>query len=212
MLTARSIVQGAYYAMEQSGRLLADASQLYALRRWSSSLVLAVFSLEELGKADMLLTRAVDAASTGPKRSDEVMAGVTRHATKLKAGRGPLTVTASVAFWGEVPEPNATEMIELERRLAEADRIALEHAPREAHEARMRALYVDLGNFGLWSRPMETTPSDAYLLVSAASIEYDVRRTKFIQPTEPAVVQAIRELGALPQLPDAPRVNWPILG
>jgi AbiV family abortive infection protein len=209
MLATRSIVQGAYYAMEQSGRLLADAFQLYTLRRWSSSLVLAVFSLEELGKADMLLTRGVDAALNGPKRREEVMAGVAWHATKLRAGRGPLTVTASVAFWGDIPDPNAAEMVELERRLAEADRIASEHAPREAHEARMRALYVDLGDFGLWNRPVETTPSDAYLLVSAASIEYDVRRTKFIVPTEPAVIQAVRELGALPQLPDAPRVNWP---
>jgi hypothetical protein len=76
-------------------------------------------------------------------------------------------------------------------------------------EARMRALYVNLGDFGLWDRPVETTPSDACLLVLAASIEYDVWRSKFVAPTDPAVIQAVRELGAPPQVPDAPRVNWP---
>jgi AbiV family abortive infection protein len=162
MLSTRSIVLGAYYAMEQSGRLLIDATRLYEGRRWSSSLVLAVFSLEELGKADMLLMRAINAAKNGPKAIETVMAGLTRHTTKLKSGRGPLTVTASVGFWGEVPEPNTEEMAELHQRLAAADRIALEHAPREAHEARMRALYVDLGNYDLCSRPVETSRDDAY--------------------------------------------------
>ena len=210
MLSTRCIVKGAYYAMEQSGRLLVDAVHLYEARRWSSSLVLAVFSLEELGKAEMLLARAIDAGENGQKNLAEVMAGIARHATKLKSGRGPTTVTASVGFWGDVPEPNTEEMTELERRLAEADRIALEHAPAAAHEARMRALYVDFGDFNMWTRPVETSSDDAYLLVSAASIEYDVRRRKFIDPTNPAVARAVRELGdLLPRLPEAPQVEWP---
>jgi AbiV family abortive infection protein len=210
MLSMRQVVQGAYYAMEQSGRLLVDAVQLYEARRWSSSLVLAVFSLEELGKADMLLARAVEAGENGQRTVAQVMAGVARHTTKLRAGRGPLTVTASVGFWGDVPEPNTQEMVELQRRLAEADRIALEHAPGAAHEARMRALYVDFGDFNMWTRPVETTSDDAYLLVSAASIEYDVRRRKFVDPTNAAVARAVEELGALlPPLPNAPHVEWP---
>jgi len=197
--------------MEQSGKLLTDAVELYALKRWSSSLVLAVFSLEELGKAEVLLNRAIDASAHGPKTAEEVMAGLDRHATKLKSGRGRITVSACVGFWGDVPEPNGEEMAELLRRLEDANQRALEHAPRADHQARMRALYVDLAEYDLWSRPVETSMNDAYLMVAAASIEYDVRKGKFTNPVDPAVRQVVRDLGdLLPTLPDAPQVDWPV--
>jgi len=210
MVSASSIVEGAYYAMEQAGRLLNDAVVLYERKRWPSSLVLAVFSLEELGKAETLLNRAIDAANTGPKSVQDVRAGGTDHRTKLRTGRGPLTVTATVSFWGEIPEPGTTEMAEINRQLAEADRVARENAPREANEARMRALYVDLGDDELWKSPTETDSREAYLMVSAASIEYGVRREKFVRPTNAVVSQALNELGSrVPPLPEAPQVNWP---
>jgi AbiV family abortive infection protein len=210
MLSVSSIVEGAFYAMEQAGLLINDAAALYTQRRWPSSLVVAVFSLEELGKAEMLLRRGIEAAATGPKSKEDVMAGANRHPTKLRAGRGLATVTVSVSFWGDIPEPNALEGAELERQLNEAEQIALQNAPNDAHAARMRALYVDLGENDTWARPKETGPSEAYLMVSAASIEYGVRRGKFVQPTDAVVRRAVAELGGcIPRLPEAPRVDWP---
>jgi hypothetical protein len=101
-------------------------------------------------------------------------------------------------------------MEEIERRLADADRIAQENAPREAHEARMRALYVDLGDDELWKRPTETTSDEAYLMLSAAGVEYGVRREKFANPTDAVLRQAQIDLTrSLPRLPEAPEVNWP---
>src|SRR5713226_2898178 len=160
MVSATGILEGAYYAMDQAGRLLNDAAALYDRNRWPSSLVLAVFSMEELGKAETLVNRAKDAANTGPKSVQDVMAGLASHRTKLRTGRGPLTVTAAVSFWGDIPEPGTTEMAQIDRRLAEAERIAQQNAPGEAHEARMRALYLDLGDDELWTRPTETTMSE----------------------------------------------------
>jgi len=210
MLTATNIIEGAYYAMDQAGQLLNDAVVLYERKRWPSSLMLAVFSLEELGKAEALLCRARDSVDTGPKNVQDVMAGLAAHRTKLRTGRGPLTITATISFWGDIPEPGTREMAEIEQRLADADRIAQENAPREAHEARMRALYVDLGDGELWQRPTETTSKEAYLMLSAASVEYGVRRVKFVNPTDAVVRQAQIDLvGRLPRLPEAPEVNWP---
>jgi AbiV family abortive infection protein len=210
MLTATEIVEGAYYAMDQAGQLLSDAVVLYDRGRWPSSLVLGVFSLEELGKAEALFYRAKDAVNTGPKRLQDVMAGLTSHPTKLKTGRGPLTVTASVFFWGDIPEPGTREMEEIERRLASAERVAQQNAPNEAHKARMRALYVDLRDGESWRRPSETTGAQAYLMLAAVSIEYGVRRGKFVNPTDAIMSQALIDLGSrLPQLPEAPQVNWP---
>ena len=113
MLSDVSICEGAFYAMEQAGLLINDAAALYEQKRWPSSLVVAVFSMEELGKAEMLLKRAIEAANTGPKPVAELMAGVNRHPTKLRAGRDATTVTAAVSFWGDIPEPNAAEHAEL---------------------------------------------------------------------------------------------------
>ena len=210
MLSVTRIVGGAFYAMEQAGLLVNDAAALYAQRRWPSSLVVAVFSLEELGKAEMLLQRGIEAAKTGPQSKEDVMAGAFKHATKLKAGRGKATVIASVSFWGDIPEPNTEENAELEKQLDTAERIALFNAPNDAHAARMRALYVDLGEDETWVRPTETEPSEAYLMVSAASIEYGVRRGKFVNPTDEVVKRAVTELGGLvPRLPEAPQVEGP---
>ena len=74
----------------------------------------------------------------------------------------------------------------------------------------MRALYVDLGADEVWVKPKETGPSDAYLMVSGTSIEYGIRRAKFVNPANPAVTQAVAELGPrLPVSPKAPVINWP---
>lgn len=46
-------------------------------------------------------------------------------------------------------------------------------------------------------------------MLSAASIEYSVRREKFVGPNDVVVRQAQIDLGnRLPRLPDAPEVNW----
>jgi AbiV family abortive infection protein len=206
MMTESKIIEGAYYAMDQAGQLLTDAVVLYNSKRWPSSLVLAVFSLEELGKSETLLDRAREASRTGPKRREDVMNGLALHRTKLKSGRGPLTITASISFWGDVPEPGTPEEHEIERRLEESHQIAQEHAPRADHAARMRALYVDLADGDVWQRPAETTSSEAYLMLSAAAIEYSVRREKFVHPTDQAVRTVIDRV---PPLPEVPQVNWP---
>jgi hypothetical protein len=138
------------------------------------------------------------------------MAGATKHKTKLSIGQGLATITASVSFWGDIPAPNTAEAGALEQQFQTAQQIALDNAPGEAHAARMDALYVDLSPDELWKRPKETGPSDAYLMVSKASIEYGVRRGKFVHPINAIVAQAVEQLGVLvPKLPDAPDVHWP---
>ncbi len=117
MLDSRHIIEGAFYAMEQAGLLLNDAAILYAQRQWPSSLVLSVFSLEELGKAEMLLQRGIEAAASGPKSKKQVMTDVAWHRTRLKAGRGEATVTATVSFWGDIPAPSIPENAALEAQL-----------------------------------------------------------------------------------------------
>jgi len=210
MLNAEEIIKGAFYAMEQAGLLINDAALLYAQQKWPSSLVLAVFALEELGKAEVLLQRGIDAASTADKTRAQVFAGNTAHTTKLRGGRGPDTITTAISFAGEIPEPDTAEAAALNHQLQQAEQIATGNAPANAHGARMRSLYVDLPESEIWTRPKETSPSEAYLMVSAASIEYSVPREKFANPTNAAVENAVEDLGyQLPTLPTAPDIHWP---
>jgi AbiV family abortive infection protein len=206
---AEEILQGAYYAMEQSGRLLADAVALYQRRSWPSSLVLAVFSFEELGKAETLYRRAIDAQVRGPKEPEEVMQGQSHHITKLREGRDLLTIDASVGFWGEPPDMDSAEGRQILEHLRLAQETALANAPGEAHQARMQALYVDLRD-GTWVRPIDTTASDAYLMVSAAAIQYAAYREKFMHPENAFVAAAVRDRRVpVAELAEAPRVEWP---
>jgi AbiV family abortive infection protein len=205
MLTATSIIEGAYYATDQAGQLLHDAVVLYDRRRWAVSLVLASLSLEELGKAKAFLSLARDAVNTGPKSVREVRASTKDHLAKLRAGRSALTITPTVIFWGEPPEPGTREMEEIERRLADEELRAQENAPKETHGARMRALYVDLRDDGVWQRPTETTPREAYEIVSAVSVEYGEFRGELVA----AVRQTPIDLNRLANLPEAPRVHYP---
>jgi AbiV family abortive infection protein len=203
------ILTGAYFAAEHAGDLLNDAFVLYKSRRWASALVLAAFCLEELGKAETLFERALKANKDGPMPKDQVLHGMNKHPTKLKAGRGPVSVSASVAFVGDIPPLGSNEMAELGRRLDKANEIALKNAPRETHQDRMRALYVDLGNYD-WQRPADISSEDAYLLLAAAAIEYGLRREKFVNPSDSYVIVARKRMTShLPELPTAPDVPWP---
>ena len=49
------LLRGAWYSLEQCGRLLSDAVVLYLAKSYSSSVALAMIGREELGKHRMLL-------------------------------------------------------------------------------------------------------------------------------------------------------------
>jgi AbiV family abortive infection protein len=54
-LTETDLLKGAVYALEQAGHLLHDAYLLFLRERYASSIVLAVFSKEEMGRFELLL-------------------------------------------------------------------------------------------------------------------------------------------------------------
>jgi AbiV family abortive infection protein len=195
-LEAHEILKGAYLAMEQAGRLLNDACLLFEHRRLSSSVVLAVFSVEEGGKAEKLLRLALAAAKQGPVEEATVERTVrSRHQMKIKWGRGPASFVEAVWTWG-----GSESEAELARRLPEKVETALTDAPQKDHAARLRALFVDFDD-GRWHRPAETTANDAFKLVLAAAIEYGTRRGKFLKPSDPFVQESLERM-ALPSLPD----------
>jgi AbiV family abortive infection protein len=198
MLSTSDIIQGAYFAVEQAGRLVNDAAILFVRQRWATTLALSVFCLEEIGKAEMLLDRAADADKTGPKTRDEIRnARFTRHTSKLREAR-EITITASLSWWGNIPEDAAPIAKQLEAAL---NLHALE-APKEAHQARLQALFVHLLDDEWWSRPAEVTESDAHDWLTKANLEYRRIREQFVNATDPLLKEVKRALGC--RLPDLP--------
>jgi AbiV family abortive infection protein len=199
MLSTNDIIQGAYFTVEQAGRLVNDAAILFYRQRWATTLALSVFCLEEIGKAEMLLGKATDADKTGPKTRDMVRdASLRQHTSKLKQGR-KITMTASLGWWGDLPEDAAQIVKQLEGAL---ERYAQE-APNEAHQARLRALFVDLLDDEWWSRPAEVTEDDAHDWLTKANIEYRRVWERFVNATDPLLKKAKMALkGRLPDLPE----------
>lgn len=199
MLSTNDIIHGAYFAVEQAGRLVNDAAILFNRQRWATTLALSVFCLEEIGKAEMLLAKAAEADRTGPKTRDDIRtASFTRHTSKLREARR-ITITASLGWWGDIPEDAA----QIAKQLEDALNIHAQNAPREAHQARLAALFVDLLEDEWWSRPAEITEDDAHSWLTKANIEYRRIWEQFANPSDPLLKKVEKTLGV--RLPDLPK-------
>ena len=60
-LTRGYLCMGTFLAAEQAWHLLHDANWLYAQKRYANSLVLSVYSIEEVGRARMYLESTEEA-------------------------------------------------------------------------------------------------------------------------------------------------------
>jgi AbiV family abortive infection protein len=85
-LTPRFLLEGAVYALEQCGLLLSDASVLYANKSYATSVALAGFAREELGKWKILLELRKKVVSGQCVTLTEMQARCTDHETKQQYG------------------------------------------------------------------------------------------------------------------------------
>jgi len=177
-LSADVLTKGAIYAMEEAWILLQDAVLLIQNKRCTSSLVLATFCLEQLGRAEFYRENAKHASEGKTVTSRSMGKALTDHLTKLSKAQIP--VTASAATWGEPPPPGSEAAIQLAGRLAAIRKIREKEAPQEALEARKRALHVDrIRDFPGWNQPSRViTRDDADYWVGAADVRYGLLRNE----------------------------------
>jgi AbiV family abortive infection protein len=91
-VAASVLLKGAWYALEQCGILLRDASVLYNEKAYPSAVALAMIGREELGKYRMLLEEWRKAGSTKKLPTVEaIQDGCAEHIDKQK--RAVLGVT-----------------------------------------------------------------------------------------------------------------------
>ena len=211
------LLKGAWYSLEQCGRLLSDAAVLYREKSYSSAVALAMIGREELGKHRMLLDEWRNSEDTGKCPTVEAIKKVCAdHIDKQRRALLGLTFTAEntstlgTALKNKIRhKPQDREYQQAEEVIQAALKGLAKRAPDERHAARMRALYVDLQNSGSdWSRPSEMAPDDAKKFLWDATNDYASQwhRLNTDLSRDPKLAEALE---AWPERPSLREPVWP---
>ena len=213
-LTAKDLLHGAMYAMEQAGHLLEDAVALHEKGRYSTAVALAIFSREELGKAKIILEIRKRALTSGTVSGDAVKAEYSDHIEKLRHGQtrtilrwtAEQSETTMKGLWAPLQSP------ELKQADGVVDRILRRirnEGPNDMDQLRMRALYVDpVETSGKWNRPVEMTEELSWALLENVANDY-AGRCDGLMMKDDELANAIAQWSVCPPLPDAARPRWP---
>jgi len=216
------LLRGAWYSLEQCGRLLSDAIVLYREESYSSAVALAMIGREELGKHRMLLDEWRKSEGTGKCPTvDAIQTACEDHVDKQRRALLGLTFTTENASALDTAirtqlkhKPQDTEYQQAEKVIQTALKSLAKRAPDDRHAARMRALYVDLQDSGsAWSRPSEVSRDDAKKLLSDAANDYAGQRDR-LNPDllrglgDPKLAGALEALHERPALPEPVWPEW----
>src|SRR5713226_355724 len=203
-VTVSVLLKGAWYALEQCGILLRDASVLYSAKAYPSAVALAMIGREELGKYRMLLEEWRKAESTGKLPAVEAIRALCAdHIEKQKRAVLGLTFTAEgpSAFGSAIAaqikhKPQDIECQAAEKVIQAGLKAMAKRAPDARHNSRMRALYVDLdGSGSAWNRPSKISLEECKKLLNDAANDYAGQRDRM----NPDLLRGIGE----PKLADA---------
>ena len=181
MITAHFLLEGALYAVEQSGLMMTDAVILYDNDRYSNAIVLAAFAREELGRSRILRElRKKIVEGPGSVTLEEIRDQCDDHVKKQKNAQIVTTQRFS-RYEGlgklmqqriETP-PQSQEFKEAERELDKITKKQKNWASEDRHKTRMKALYVEPDDSGMaWNRPKEVSREQARIFLEAATLEY----------------------------------------
>lgn len=180
------LMLGAFYAMEQAGHLLRDATLLFNRRRYASSFALASFTQEEMGKAAIIEECASKVRNGDTVTPDwlnqQLREGRNAHRHKLKRGQG--RVKASLGLYRRAPKKSLNLFARFKPKVNEPRRVSIEELisaideskgglANDTLDARKRSLYVDpVQGYTGWNRPVEATRDEALDLLITVGLDY----------------------------------------
>jgi AbiV family abortive infection protein len=186
MVTEQFLLEGAVYALENSGSLLRDAVAMYERGSYATAIVMAMFGREEFGKYRILRGELEKVAAGGtvtakllskkgkgpifdhPKKLEQAVGSIVQRADR-DSPLGKLLIAARMKF--PIGSPERIKADQELAKITEAKRKAL---PALRHNLRMERLYVGLDQTQTrWVRPNETTAMDALHEVSDAVCDYN---------------------------------------
>jgi AbiV family abortive infection protein len=219
-VTPAVLLKGAWYALEQCGKLLQDAMLLYRAKAYPSAVALAMFGREELGKHRMLLEEWRKAQATGILPSvEEIQTVCGNHVDKQRysllslsfTGEGGSALDAAIRTRIK-HKPQDTEYQQAETTIQSFLKALAKRSPDDRHTARMRALYVDLNDSGAgWNLPHSFAHHEAKKLLSDAANDYAGQRDR----ANPEILRALEQqeladnIEAWGDRPKLPPPIWP---
>jgi AbiV family abortive infection protein len=163
-MSPEDLFKNPFYALEQSGLLLRDANILYRRGSYATTIVLAAFAREELGRYRILLDLWRRACTGEVLSVKQIQQRCDNHETKQKAGMLSTTMRADRdsglgkilrASLENPPQSSAAQ--EARATLKTIDRKEQKRTPDDRHGQRMSALYVEPESETRWNRPDDTS-------------------------------------------------------
>jgi len=176
------LIEGAWFALEQAGRLLHSAVQLSDAGDAPTGLSIAMFAREELGRSQLLRAMAAEVAAGTAYTVSQVQARCTDHQEKqrrsvrsveLRAPRSePFSAAMQTLAEAELGSPEWLAAKEMSDAAFKAERDRL---PDRRHQARFSGIYVDAQDEGLsWARPVNLNERDAIHAIMSAGNDYAI--------------------------------------
>ena len=221
-VSSKYLLEGCFYALEQCGLLLGSASLLFDHGDFATSVVLAAFAREELGRSRILLDFLNKVLSGESFSLEEIETICRNHVRKQESAQvsrvtrgGPgdrVTELIKIMHLNKLDGPEADRFkVAWEELKAIADERA-QAIPKERHLTRMKALYVEPTEDGTsWSRPcdqFDSSESDFFLLDAINDYSSTVGRITrdVIEVKEGPMSDLIK---TWPQRPVMPPLPWP---
>jgi AbiV family abortive infection protein len=207
-LSARYLLQGMWYALEQSGHLLSDAIFLYDRGSHPTAVGVAMLAREELGKALILRQLAEDARAGRAVTHERLGAELEGHITKQRSAKLTVTVRVTGGLSDLLRRTTLENLEETTDQFNEVLNQVARRAPGERHELRQQSFYVDPDRAGEgWSRPEEIPKAEAHEQIFQALWDYTVLKKELRTCAEClALQQELESWSDRPALPDPP---WP---
>jgi len=218
MVTGETLRQGAWYALEQAGRLLHAAVVLADDGDAITGAAVAMFAREELGRSVILRQLADTMGQDATMEPADVRDACDNHVKKQSAGALSTTLRAKPPSGVDetlrrilANEPGSQEWMagkETADSITDAKR---QHNPQHRHSIRTGSLYVDLNDLGSgWLRPCTRHWSEARNEIVDAVNDYaaerDRLRDEVIEEDYPEMARASASIHSEVTLPE-PR--WP---
>jgi len=187
-VSARFLLEGAAYALEQAGLLLHDAYLLYKNERYGSAIVLALFSREEIGRYRLIRDLRRTMIETGDVVTvDDINRACDDHVKKQRLGHigSVIKVSEGEQIWDLLKTRmynhlDSVEYKEADKRLDFIVKRMNKEIPHQRHELRQKALYVEpADSAGLWNQPKNNTKGEAHEELEGASNAYSMALDRF---------------------------------
>jgi AbiV family abortive infection protein len=199
--TGLGLRHGAWYALEQAGRLLQAAVLVFENGDSSTGVGLAMFAGEELGRSRILrdLAKKVDEGEEIAVKA--VQKACDDHVEKQKRGIFGITFyTDKQTGLGKVMQKQfespvgSPEWKEAQHLMQVAFEAKKKQLPQKLHALRMGAFYIDLEDSGEWRCPNDISREEASRDISDVVNNYAQERDRMFSQRFPDMTDALEKM------------------